>query len=298
VSSDLARVHRLEYPLPVHYACYAVWGAAYAVTGVRQLVGLPIPLAVVANLPLPVAMNCLNAAVDVRTDAETADKRGSAAAVQRLGVRRVVWWAAIEMAGSLALAVVVSVWLGRWLVALSVALIIALHVLYNVEPVRLKRRGRANPLTLGIAFGFLPCLVSYYAVDAHVTMPLLLIFAGLGATVAGRALWWMVPDRAGDAATGMTTLAVRYGARRTVIASCVLVAIGPVLLGWGLWLRYPPIWAGAGIVAGCVFLVGQYVVLPGISDRKLPSSVRLRRRNMTPMMLANVFLAALPMLAR
>jgi len=295
---DLARVHRLEYPLPVHYVCYAFWGACYAVGTVRQLLDVPVVLAVVANLPLPVAMNMLNGAVDVRTDERTPNKRAAAASILRLGVRRAVWWALAEMAFSLVLAAVVSLWTGHWLVVTAVAMIVVLHVLYNVEPVRLKRRGFANPVTLGVSFGFLPCVVSCAAVRADIPLSLWLIFAGLGVSVGARALWWMVPDRAADAATGMTTLAVRHGAYRTLLLSCLIAVAGPVLLGVGLWSRYGVIWAIVGVAAGSVFVVGQLAVLPGTSDRTLPSSARMRRRNMTPMMAANVFLAVLPLIAR
>jgi 4-hydroxybenzoate polyprenyltransferase len=295
---DLARIHRLEYPLPVHYLCYAVWGACYATGVVRQLLDLPVLLAVVANLPLPVAMNVLNGAVDVHTDARTPNKSEMAAAVMRLGTRRAVRWAVCEMAFSLVAATVVSLWTGRWLVATAVAAIITLHVLYNVEPVRLKRRGFVNPVTLGVSFGFLPCLVSCAAARVDIPGALWLIFAGLGASVTGRALWWMVPDRAGDAATGMTTWAVRHGAYPTLLLSCLIALAGPALLGWGLWLRYGVVWAIVGIAAGAVFVLGQLTVLRGTSDHALPSSARMRTRNMTPMMAANVFLAALPFIAQ
>jgi 4-hydroxybenzoate polyprenyltransferase len=262
------------------------------------LLDVPVALAVVANLPLPVAMNVLNGAVDVRTDERTPNKRAAAAAMLRLGTRRAARWALIEMAFSLVLAAVVSLWTGHWLVVAAVAMIIVLHVLYNVEPVRLKRRGFANPVTLGLSFGFLPCVVSCAAARADIPLSLWLIFAGLGASVTGRALWWMVPDRAGDAASGMTTLVVRHGAYRTLLLSCVIALAGPVSLGVGLWSRYGVIWAIVGIAVGAVFVIGQLAVLPGTSDRALPSSARMRRRNMTPMMVANVFLAALPVIAQ
>jgi hypothetical protein len=58
------------------------------------------------------------------------------------------------------------------------------------------------------------------------------------------------------------------------------------------------IWAIVGVATGAVFVIGQLAVLPGASDRALPNSARMRRRNMTPMMAANVFLAALPFIAQ
>ena len=294
----LARIHRLEYPLPIHYVCYALWGACYGVGSPRGLLDAPVLLAVVANLPLPVAMNVLNGVIDVRADARTPNKQAAAAAMLRVGVRPALWWAGLEMAASLVLGAVVSAWTGHWLVGTALALTIALHVLYNVEPVHLKRRGIVNPVTLGVSFGFLPCLVSAAAARPDIPVSLWLVFAGLGVSVIGRAAWWMVPDRAGDAASGVITFAVRHGAHRTLLLSCLIGLAGPALLGAGLWLRYGTVLAIVGTAAGSVFVIGQLTVLPGTSDQALPSSARLRRRNMTPMMAANVFLAVLPLVAR
>jgi 4-hydroxybenzoate polyprenyltransferase len=294
----LARVHRLEYPLPVYYLCYATWGASYAAGDVRGLPHWPVLLAVLANLLLPVAMNALNAAVDVRTDLRNPDKRDLATAVLRLGARRVIWVAAAEMGFSLVMATVVSAWVGHWFVLAADAAMIVLHLLYNLEPVHLKRRGFANPVALGISFGFLPCLVSYGAVRGTVDPSAWLVFAGLGTIVTGRALWWLVPDRTADAATGMRTPAVRYGAFRMLLVSCCITAAGPILLGWGLWWRYGPVWALVGVLASGAFLIGQVTVVRRSADRTLPNSVRMRRRNMTPMMIANVVLALLPLIPR
>ena len=297
-AADLARVHRLEYPLPVHYVCYSIWGACYAVDHATQLLTVPVVLAFLAGLPLPVAMNVLNAVVDAPTDAKQPDKRGSAEAIARLGSRTALSWAYGELAFSLVLSAVVAVWVRHWLVVAATAATIALHLLYNLEPIRLKRRGLANPLTLGAGFGFLPCLISYGAVEALPPWWAWLVFAGLGISVTGRAMWWMVPDRSGDAAAGMPTYAVRHGARRALLVSLLFALPGPVVLAAGLWPRYGPMWAVVGFAAACVFVIGQYVGLRRTSDRALPSVTRMRHRNMTPMMLANVFLGVLPLVAR
>lgn len=287
------RLHRVEYPLPIHYLCYAVWGACYTVSDLGQLLAPPVLCVITSNLIHPAAMNVLNAAMDVRTDSLNPNKADLAAATVRLGPRRVIVCAATELTFAQALAVLASLLTGRWSCAIFVAVAIALHVLYNIEPVHLKRRGIANPLTLGASFAFLPCLASAAAVLPELTTPMWLIFAGLGASVTGRALWWMIPDRAADAATGTVTLAVRYGAMRTLVVSCLIAASVPVLLGWGLWWRYGPIIGLVGAAVGSAFLLGQFPLL----RKHNQSYARMRRRAMTPMMGANVFYAVLPLIA-
>ena len=293
----LVRVHRLEYPLPIHYLCYALWGACYAITGLGQLAAWPVIVAVLADLPPPVAMNALNGAMDVETDLRNPDKRDLAIATLRLGVRRTIAVAAAEMALSVGLAVLVSIAVGHWFVAVAAVAMIALHLLYNLEPVHLKRRGLVNPVTLGVSFGFLPCLVSYGAVRGDLDPAAWLIFLGLGATVTGRALWWAVPDLAADAAIGLETPAVRFGAIRTLVVSCAIAAAGPVLLGWGVSGRYGPGWGVAAVLISAVFVGGQLPVVRQIRRGISPSSARLRHRNMTPMALANLALVVLPLVA-
>jgi len=42
----MARVHRLEYPLPTPLSCYALWGACYGAGAVGRLIDVPVLLAV------------------------------------------------------------------------------------------------------------------------------------------------------------------------------------------------------------------------------------------------------------
>lgn len=294
---DLIVLHRLEYPFFITYLCYAVWGACYAVSGARQLLDTPVLLAIAANLIHPGAMSVLNAAVDTRADTLNPDKRGIANAADRLGVKHAIVWAATEMALVLGLATAVSLWVDRWLTVVAAALIIALHLLYNVEPVRLKRRGVANPLTLGTSFGLLPCLVSYSAVRPDFTAPTWLIFAGLGTLVTGRALWWMVPDRAADTAAGTVTLAVRYGIFRVLAACCLVTVAGLGLLGWGLWWHNGFGWALLGVVVSAAPLGSQLALLRRTANGAVPRSAFIRRRSMSLVMISNVLLALLPLAA-
>ncbi|MGH3773581.1 MAG: UbiA family prenyltransferase, partial [Pseudonocardiaceae bacterium] len=207
---DVIRVHRLEYPFPVHYLCHAVLGACYGASDAHQLCTAPVLLAIMANLLAIVGGNPLNAAVDISTDAYTQGKRHIAHAALRLGHRHTMGWAATEMTFALAAAIATSLWLDRALIAVGVGLTIALCLLYNLEPVRLKRRGLANPVTIALTVGPLPSLVAYSAVRPDLTASVWLIFIGLGALITGRALWWTVPDQIGDKATRMTTPTVLY----------------------------------------------------------------------------------------
>lgn len=295
---DVVRVHRLEYPFPVNYLCHAVRGVSYAVSDVQQLLTAPALLSVIANLLVIVGGNPINAAVDVSTDAHTRGKQDISHAALRLGRKQAMSWTAIEMAVALAVATLIALWLDRALIAIGVALNIALCLLYNLEPVRLKRRGLANPITVGLIMGPLPSLVSYSAVQSELTGSVWLIFIGLGALITGRALWWTVPDQIGDKATGITTPAVQYGALQAIVISCVVSVAGSGLLGWGLWCRYGPLWALLGAAVSGTFLLSKFALLRRLSDYAAPSPAQIRRRDLSLVMVADVLLVLLPLAAQ
>ncbi len=295
---DVARIHRLEYPFPVHYLCHAALGACYAASDVQQLFTAPVLLAIIANLLSIVGGNTLNSAVDISTDAHTQDKRDIAHAALRLGRHHAMSWTATEMAFALAVATATSLWLDRALIAVGVALTIALCLLYNLEPVRLKRRGFANPITIGLTMGPLPSLVSYSAVRPDLTVSVWLIFIGLGTLITGRALWWAVPDQIGDKATGMTTPTVQYGAFQAIVIACVVTVAGLGLLGWGLWWRFGPLWAWLGVAVSGAFLLSKLALLRRLPDYTLPNPTQMRRRDLSSVMIADILLVLLPLAAR
>jgi len=305
---DIARIHRLEYPFPVHYFCHAVLGACYASSNVQQLFTGPVLLSIIANLLSIVGGNPLNAAVDISIDTHTQSKRDIAHAALRLGRRHAMRWTITEMTFALAAATAASLWLGRALIVVGVALTIALCLLYNLEPVRLKRRGLANPITIALTTGPLPSLVSYSAVRPDLTVSVLLIFIGLGALITGRALWWAVPDQMSDKATGMRTPTVRYGASQAMAIACDATVLGLGLLGWGLWWRYGPLWALLGTATSGVFLLNKLALLRRLAmarltvgrlaDHTLPNPTQMRLRDLFSVMIADIFLVLLPLATR
>lgn len=295
---DVIRIHRLEYPFPVHYLCHAVLGACYATSGVQQLFTAPVLLSITANLLSFVGGNPLNAAVDISTDVHIQGKRDIAHAALRLGRHHAMSWTAIEMTLALAAATAAALWLDRALIAIGVALTVILCLLYNLEPVRLKRRGLGNPITIGLTAGPLPSLVSYSAVRPDFTASVWLIFIGLGALITGRALWWAIPDQIGDKATGLMTPTTRYGTFQATAIACVVTAAGLGLLGWGLCWRYELPWALLGVAVNGPFLFSKLVLLRRLSDHTLPNSTQMRRRELSWVMIADIVLVLLPLSAR
>lgn len=291
---DVALIHRLELPLPVNYLCYASLGACFAAGGVRPLSSVTVIAAIAANLVLVVAPQALNSAADVGTDERHPERGRLTGAVRRFGRDRVVRWAGVELAGAALLAGLVAVWSGRPLVAAAAGVTIGLQVLYNTEPVRLKRRGLTGVAAFCAATLVLPFLLSYWAVRPDVDGPAWLVVAGLWLLAAGRMTVWSIPDLAADAATGMRTPSVRYGVAGALARCAALFAGGLALTGWGLWWRYGPGWALPLTAAQATFL-GDAVGL--LRQPARVSKARILRRMTPPATVGTVALVVTPLVA-
>ncbi|MFI6100130.1 UbiA family prenyltransferase [Lentzea sp. NPDC051213] len=276
--SPLISIHRLEHPLGMHYACCAAWGASYGTK-----FDLAVVLVVLANFVMIVAANVLNAYADVRNDLATAGKRRVATAVLEVGDHRVLQLAIIEMIVALALAAAVS-----WRAVAGIGLMILLYLAYNLEPVRLKRRGYAGPVVMGVAAWLLPSVTAYAAAGGRANPAVWLVFTGVTALAVGRGLWWAVPDREGDAAAGSITPTVRDGVRHAVDAATQFTVAGLLLVGGGLWLRFGLDWAIVGVTA-----IGAFLLV-----RRLPTTRQMLRYGFPIAVGGTVVLAAIPLLAQ
>ena len=290
---DLYRVHRLEFPFPIAYVCHALWGACYAASAPEQLLGAPVLLAVAANLLPLIAQNVLNAAVDIPVDALSSGKSDVAQAALRLGRVRLIAIASAEMAVALFLACGVAIHLGRPLVAVGVAGGILLEYLYNLEPVRLKKRGLANPVSLGAHFSLLPCLSTFNAVRPDFPGFLWPLFLGLWLLLIGRTLWWSLPDVPADRAAGLAPPAVRYGSLRALLAASAATTVALVLIAWGLAWSLGLLAALLG-TAGCgIFLISKLRLSKTALDTLDES--HMRQRTLTFVVGADALLVLLPL---
>jgi lycopene elongase/hydratase (dihydrobisanhydrobacterioruberin-forming) len=294
---DVARIHRLEFPLPVNYVCYASLGACFAAGGVEPLVDLRVLTAIAANLLLIVAPQALNSAADVNTDERQPERDRLTSAVRRFGRDRAVRWTGAELAGAVLLAGFVSVWSGRPLILGAAVATVALQMFYNTEPVRLKRHGLTGVTAFCCATLVLPFLLSYWAVRPDVDPTALLVVGGLWLLAIGRMTVWSIPDLAADAATRMWTPSVRYGRAGALARGAALLAAGLVLTGWGLWWRHGPEWALPLTAMQSLFLGAAVGLLrhPGAAARV--SKARVLRRMTPPVTIATVALSVTPLVA-
>lgn len=265
---DLVVVHRLHFPLPVSYLAEALWGACFAVASVRQLLGWPVLCVIIANVLLILGPLAFNVALDLEIDTRHQEKDYLADAAKHFGGNGLVIFSIAEMGAGVLLAAAAGAVLARPLVCLVAVGIVLTHVLYNVEPLRLKRRGMTGALVFGLGATTGPALLTYVALAPAVPPAVWLVFAGLGLMAGGRTAWWSLPDRAADLAVGQHTPSARYGLRGAAIRADLLMAVGLLLLGWGLWWRFGPAWAALGLAGYAVFLA-DVVRTPQTSARRM-----------------------------
>jgi 4-hydroxybenzoate polyprenyltransferase len=290
---DIRAVHRLEFPFPVNYLCYATWGACFAAGDVARLRD-PAVLAVIgANLLLMLSGLAFNTVVDAHTDERHREKRRLARAARRFGTDRLARWAAAEVAVGLLLACLAAVWAARLLLAVTAVAIVVAHLLYNAEPVRLKRHGLAGVAVFCVGGLVLPFLLSYWAVRPDVDATSWLLVAGLGTQSVGRMTSWSVPDRGPDSATGLRTPSVRHGVTGALVHSTVLLLAGLALTGVALWWRFGPLWTVPLVVLQGAVLYDSVGQLRGADV----TVRRIRRRVMSPAMLGTVALTITPLVA-
>lgn len=272
-------IHRLQFPLPVNYLCYAVWGWGFATGDVTRVLDPAALLAVGANLLLIIGPLALNVAIDMPTDAEHNEKEYLADAAGRFGRRHTFILAVAEMCAGVLATLVVGFWWERWWPLAIACVIIAAQLTYNAEPVRLKRRGFAGSLAFGLA-SMLPCLLGYTATGVLLDSAMWFIFTGVTVLSIGRTVWWAIPDRAADVATGIATPVVRYGQASALGAACLFLLGGLFLLGWGLWTRYGPAWAAIGLAGHVVFFSCALGQLGQIRRGRPPNAGGMLRRTL------------------
>jgi 4-hydroxybenzoate polyprenyltransferase len=295
--SSLYWVHRLEYPFSIAYLCAAIWGACWAVSQPRQLLSVPVLAIVVASYSHLVGQNVLNTPLDIDSDTGNPQKRVVATAALRLGRPTLIRLAVVELALPVLIAAAVAIWLSRPAILAWMALTVALQVLYNLEPVRLKRRGMANPITLALTYVALPGIPAYLAVRPALPPVMWLVLLGLLLAGTGRTLYWAVPDREADIARNDVTPVVRLGTVRALVLAIGLAVAGAVLVGAALWWRYGVAAGLVGVAAAGVFPFAKLRRLIRAARGHTVQATRVRRRDLPLALLVDLAVAAIPLAA-
>jgi 4-hydroxybenzoate polyprenyltransferase len=260
LTSALKTLHRLEVG-PI-YLFVLVWGMFVAARKPGDLWSAAAILALFINGLSLFSGFVLNNYSDYPIDRRSQIKGYVADAVERVGLRKTLALYWIEQGLTVAAAVAVSVLLHNWLFVLVKLAGIVSGMMYNAEPIRMKRRGIWNPVMLSIRFGFVPGMIAYFAVHGG-TIGIGGWVVLIGATVLSfsRGFWNSVCDTEEDRAENILTPAVRYGPRAAMQSAEAALVAACVLVGAGLWLLLGPLYALAGVTGVAGATVFRFLLL-------------------------------------
>lgn len=182
-------------------------------------------------------INCLR-----DRDLDRRYKTQLAAAVDRIGARRLALILALETVVGAGLALWVALAVSKpWLVLLWI-IGWMLAMAYSVEPWRLKQRSFLNPLCLLTVIYILPLTFGYAALNNGVAPTMAMLASGVGAQLFALFLGNEIEDAPEDAAHGVMTPCARYGVEAIAVLSVWLIVLGaiPVIAGFWRWIEPGP----------------------------------------------------------
>lgn len=214
------------YLFAVSYSAFAC-GSWVRLLANRDIILLGALLGGISHL-LGSQINCL---ADVAIDRHHKHKCSLAAAVERLGARG-LWTAfVVESIIALGLTIIIVIVVGKpWLLGIWLTGWV-LAVAYSLEPIRLKRRGFLNPISLVTIIYFLPFSFGYQALNDRIDVGSLPLMTAIGLQLFGLFLMNEVEDVPEDRSQYVLTPCVKYGVRNmTVLALSLFLAASLVAL--------------------------------------------------------------------
>ena len=144
---------------------------------------------------------------------------------------RTIWWmVAIETVGASAIVVYLAISESR--LGLVVLWVVGLFLIgaYSLEPLRFKRRGFLNLVTLSLILYFLPTMYIYYAMAPQMKIVPLLALLGFSTQMIGLLLVNQIEDYHEDKQMNVLTSTVRWGLKKASMVSLLFTAVMSVVL--------------------------------------------------------------------
>src|SRR5918995_3518551 len=144
---------------------------------------------------------------------------------------RTIWWM-IVVETLVASAIVVYLAITESRVGLVVLWVVGLLLIgaYSLEPLRFKRRGFLNLVTLSLILYFLPTLYIYYAMAPQMKILPLLVLLGFSTQMIGLLLVNQIEDYHEDKEMNVLTSTVRWGLKKASLVSLLFTAVMSVVL--------------------------------------------------------------------
>ena len=141
-------------------------------------------------------------------------------------------WLMITVETVVASAIMVYLAISESRIGLVVLWVVGLFLVgaYSLEPLRFKRRGFLNLVTLALILYFLPALYIYYAMAPHMKILSLLALLGFSTQMIGLLLVNQIEDYHEDKEMNVLTSSVRWGLKKASMVSLLFTAVMSVVL--------------------------------------------------------------------
>ena len=141
-------------------------------------------------------------------------------------------WVIIAVESVVASATVVYLAITESRIGLVVLWVVGLFLIgaYSLEPLRFKRRGFLNLVTLSLILYFLPALYIYYAMAPQMKMLPLLALLGFSTQMIGLLLVNQIEDYHEDKQMNVLTSTVRWGLKKASLVALLFTVVMSVVL--------------------------------------------------------------------
>jgi len=141
-------------------------------------------------------------------------------------------WAMIAVETLVASAIVFYLAISESRIGLVVLWVVGLFLVgaYSLEPLRFKRRGFLNLVTLSLILYFLPALYIYYAMAPQMKILPLLALLGFSTQMIGLLLVNQIEDYHEDREMNVLTSTVRWGLKKASFVSLLITAVMSAVL--------------------------------------------------------------------
>ena len=161
-------------------------------------------------------------------------------------------WSIITVETVIASAIVVYLAVSESRIGLVVLWEVGLFLVaaYSLEPLRFKRRGFLNLVTLALILYFLPALYIYYAMAPHTKILSLLALLGFSTQMIGLLLVNQIEDYHEDKEMNVLTSTVRWGLKKASSVSLLFTTVMSVVLlvVFGMLARNPYAFVGVALM--------------------------------------------------
>ena len=234
----LATISRSEFLLPNLGSLIMglAWGASPPLNLINGAILIALSFSII-NLSSAIGAQA-NTLSDYELDLKDPRKKELVTALDSFGHNKVKMILILEFVLTLVLVTVFMLFQQKLMLLPLWVIGISMGIAYSAPPLRLKARSWIAPVSLIMVLAIFPVLFAFYTFTFKISLFFFISLAGLALTVYGVIIPTEIRDYFGDKAMNIQTMTVRLGLSRATFLGMILVSVGAVLIGTGLFLEW------------------------------------------------------------